>query len=550
MKKGETYTGRVQYVDFPNKAAVFTESENSEDNGQKVIVKNSIPGQKVRFMVNKKRGGKCEGRLLQVLENAPSETADRCKHFGTCGGCVYQSVQYEEQLKMKEAQVHKLLSEAVDGELNFEGIIGSPCQEAYRNKMEFSFGDEVKGGELALGLHKRNSMYDIVTVDGCKIVDEDYHKILTAVLEYCRKKELPYYHKMTHEGYLRHLLVRKAVKTQQILVDIVTTTQLDFDMAELADILRELPLSGTLTGFLHTRNDSVADVVKNEGTTVLYGRDYIEEELLGLTFKITAFSFFQTNSLGAEVLYSKAREYVGTTKDKVVFDLYSGTGTIAQILAPVAKKVIGVEIVEEAVAAATENAERNGLDNCEFIADDVLKALDNITDRPDFIMLDPPRDGIHPKALEKIIDYGVDSMVYISCKPTSLARDLAVLQQRGYKVVKSCCVDMFPNTVHIETVVKLSLKKDTPKIEVTMEPEEESNYTPQEKATYSKIKEYVKDKYGVNVHTSYIAQVKRMCGLDMGENYNKSKKENPEVKQCPQEKVEYIKDALKHFNLI
>lgn len=550
MKKGETYTGRVQYVDFPNKAAVFTESENSEDNGQKVIVKNSIPGQKVRFMVNKKRGGKCEGRLLQVLENAPSETADRCKHFGTCGGCVYQSVQYEEQLKMKEAQVHKLLSEAVDGELNFEGIIGSPCQEAYRNKMEFSFGDEVKGGELALGLHKRNSMYDIVTVDGCKIVDEDYHKILTAVLEYCRKKELPYYHKMTHEGYLRHLLVRKAVKTQQILVDIVTTTQLDFDMAELADILRELPLSGTLTGFLHTRNDSVADVVKNEGTTVLYGRDYIEEELLGLTFKITAFSFFQTNSLGAEVLYSKAREYVGTTKDKVVFDLYSGTGTIAQILAPVAKKVIGVEIVEEAVAAATENAERNGLDNCEFIADDVLKALDHITDRPDFIMLDPPRDGIHPKAMEKIIDYGVDSMVYISCKPTSLARDLAVLQQRGYKVVKSCCVDMFPNTVHIETVVKLSLKKDTPKIEVTMEPEEESNYTPQEKATYSKIKEYVKDKYGVNVHTSYIAQVKRMCGLDMGENYNKSKKENPEVKQCPQEKVEYIKDALKHFNLI
>ena len=202
------------------------------------------------------------------------------------------------------------------------------------------------------------------------------------------------------------------------------------------------------------------------------------------------------------------------------------------------------------MAAAAENAERNGLDNCEFIADDVLKALDHITDHPDFIMLDPPRDGIHPKALEKIIDYGVDSMVYISCKPTSLARDLAVLQQRGYKVVKSCCVDMFPNTVHVETVVKLSLKKDTPKIEVTMEPDEESNYTPEEKATYSKIKEYVKEKYGVNVHTSYIAQVKRMCGLDMGENYNNSKKENQEVKQCPQEKVEYIKDALRYYKLI
>lgn len=554
MKKGETYTGRVQHVDFPNKAVVFTESENPEDNGQKVIVKNSIPGQKVRFMVNKKRGGKCEGRLLQVLENAPAETADRCKHFGTCGGCVYQSVQYEEQLKMKEAQVHKLLSEAVDGELNFEGIIGSPCQEAYRNKMEFSFGDEVKGGELALGLHKRNSMYDIVTVDGCKIVDEDYHKILTAVLEYCRKKELPYYHKMTHEGYLRHLLVRKAVKTQQILVDVVTTTQIEFDMAELAGILRELPLSGTLTGFLHTRNDSVADVVKNEGTTVLYGRDYIEEELLGLTFKITAFSFFQTNSLGAEVLYSKAREYVGTTKDKVVFDLYSGTGTIAQILAPVAKKVIGVEIVEEAVAAAAENAERNGLDNCEFIADDVLKALDNITDRPDFIMLDPPRDGIHPKALEKIIDYGVDSMVYISCKPTSLARDLAVLQQRGYKVVKSCCVDMFPNTVHIETCVLLGRKiladKDVVYSYIDYEPQD-TEYLKSLKgsATYAQIKEWIKSEYDVNVSSLYIAQCKDKLGFEKRDNYN-SGEEGHRVPNCPPEKEKLIIKAFEHFKML
>lgn len=550
MKKGETYTGRVMYTDFPNKAVVLVESENPEDNGQKVIVKNSIPGQKIKFLINKKRGGKCEGRLIEVLENAETETNERCAHFGLCGGCVYQSVAYEEQLKMKEEQVRKILSEVIDRDFGFEGIIGSPVCEEYRNKMEFSFGDEVKGGELALGLHKRNSTYDIVTVGGCKIVDEDYRKILSCVCEYFKEKNMLYYHKMTHEGYLRHLLVRKAVKTQQILIDIVTTTQQQFDMHELGEKLQQLSLTGEITGFLHTVNDSVADVVKNEGTTVIFGRDYIEEELLGLTFKITAFSFFQTNSLGAEVLYSKAREYVGTTKDKVVFDLYSGTGTIAQILAPVAKKVIGVEIVKEAVEAARVNAELNGLSNCEFIADDVLTALDNIEEKPDFIMLDPPRDGIHPKALEKIIDYGVDSMVYISCKPTSLARDLVVLQERGYKVVKSCCVDMFPNTGHVETVVLLSLKTGQPKLEVTMEVDSESNYTPEERATYQKIKAYVKDKYGVNVHTSYIAQVKRMCGLDMGENYNKSKKENPEIKQCPQEKVEYIKDALRHFGLL
>ena len=316
-----------------------------------------------------------------------------------------------------------------------------------------------------------------------------------------------------------------------------------------------------MTGILHTRNDNVADTVTNEGTDVLYGQDFFYEELLGLRFKITPFSFFQTNSLGAEVLYQTAREFIGdalpsgTDADiaehgKIVFDLYSGTGTIAQMLSPVAKKVIGVEIIEEAVEAAKENAQLNGLHNCELIAGDVLKVIDSIEEKPDYIVLDPPRDGINPKALEKIIRYNVPQMVYISCKPTSLARDLEVLQARGYEVKKICCVDMFPSTFHVETVVKLSLKKDTPKIEVTMEPEEESNYTPQEKATYSKIKEYVKEKYGVNVHTSFIAQVKRMCGLDMGENYNKSKKENQEVKQCPQEKVEYIKDALRHFKLI
>lgn len=456
MKKGQIYDGIVEYVDFPNKAVVSVVSEEPEDNGSRVIVKNAIPGQKVRFMVNKKRGGKCEARLMEVLEKSPIETADVCRYFGLCGGCTYQSVNYEEQLKLKCGQIEKILSGAIDGDFGFEGIIGSPVSEAYRNKMEFSFGDEVKDGELALGLHKRNSMYDIVTVDGCKIVDKDYSRILMCVFEYFKGKNIPYYHKMRHDGYLRHLLVRKAVKTGEILVCLVTTTQMNFDMSELTEKIRELELDGKIVGILHTLNDSIADVVKNEETRILYGRDYIEEELLGLRFKISVFSFFQTNSLGAEVLYSKAREYVGTTKDKIVFDLYSGTGTIAQILAPVAKKVVGVEIIEEAVEAAKINATMNNLDNCEFIADDVLKALDNIKEQPDIIVLDPPRDGIHPKALEKIIDYGVDNMVYISCKPTSLARDLQMIQERGYKVVKSCCVDMFPGTYHVETVVLLS----------------------------------------------------------------------------------------------
>ena len=465
MKKGQICQGIVERVAFPNKGIVRLEE------GKTAVVKNVIPGQKVSFSINKVRKGKGEGRLLEVLEKSPLEMEQApCEHFGNCGGCTFLSMDYENQLKLKEKQVKELLTPvcAPYYDINegiFEGIKGSPREQAYRNKMEFSFGDSYKDGPLSLGMHKRGSFHDIVTVTGCKIVDEDYSKILSAVLSYFQKKETPYYHKMRHTGYLRHLLVRKAVKTGEILVDLVTTTQIAGEeekelLKEFKEVLTALELDGTIVGILNTHNDSLADAVINEGTEVLYGQDYFYEELLGLRFRISPFSFFQTNSLGAEVLYETAREYVADAGNgKTVYDLYSGTGTIAQILAPVAKKVIGVEIVEEAVEAAKENAQRNGLHNCEFLAGDVLKVLDNIEEKPDFIVLDPPRDGIHPKALEKIIAYGVDRLVYISCKPTSLARDLEVLQARGYRAERICCVDMFPATANVETVCLLSRKK-------------------------------------------------------------------------------------------
>ena len=588
LKKGSVYEGKVEKVDFPNKATVWVTDEDGQK--EKAIVKNAIPGQTVRFCVNKKRKGHCEGRLMEVVEKSPLETSPACPHFGKCGGCTYQTVAYEEQLKIKSAQVEKLLSEVVSGELPFEGIIGSPVTEEYRNKMEFSFGDEYKDGPLALGLHKRNSMYDIVPVTECKIIDEDYRKILTCVQDYAIEKELPFQHKLSHEGYLRHLLVRKSVKTGQILVDIVTTTQIEHDFTELVNRLTSIEYKGTLTGVLHTFNDSLADAVINEKTELLYGQDYIEEELLGLRFKITPFSFFQTNSLGAEVLYSKAREYVlsggfgdvagaagtmaasvawnsdvtetvnvaGNVSDNgnsgskpVIYDLYTGTGTIAQMLSPVASKVIGVEIVAEAVEAAKKNAAQNGLTNCEFIADDVLKALDNIEIKPDFIVLDPPRDGIHPKALEKIIDYGVDRMVYISCKPTSLARDLVTLQERGYKVEKCCCVDMFPNTGHVETVVLLSKGEvDSKKIRVEFSLEDMDMSEFQDGATYPQIKEYVLEHTGLKVSNLYISQIKRKCGIGVGKNYNLPKSEDSRQPQCPPEKEKAIREAFKYFGMI
>lgn len=547
MKKGEIYEGIIEKVDFPNKGYVNID-------GEKVIVKNGIPGQKVRFMINKKRSGRAEGRLLEILENSTLEVREPvCKIFPACGGCMYQTMSYEEQLKMKETQVKGLLQEAVGigTDLHWEGIHGSPIEFGYRNKMEFSFGDEYKDGPLSLGLHKKGSTYDVLTASDCKLVHPDMTAILSSVLDFFTELGAVHYKKMQHTGYLRHLLLRRGVTSGEILVHVITTSQAEYDYAPLVSRLLALPLEGKIVGIMHIINDSLSDVVQSDETRLLYGQDYFYETLLGLRFKISTFSFFQPNSLAAEVLYSIVRDYIGDTKDKEVFDLYSGTGTIAQLLASVAKEVIGVEIVEEAVEAAKVNAALNGLTNCRFIAGDVLKVLDNLTEKPDMIILDPPRDGIHPKALPKILAYGVENIVYISCKPTSLARDLPAFLAAGYEVQRSCSVDQFCETVHVETVVLLSKGEiDSKKVRVEFSLEDMDMSGFQKDATYEQIKAYVLEHTGLKVSSLYISQIKRKCGLDVGQNYNLSKKEDAKVPKCPPEKEAAIRDALKYFQMI
>ena len=290
MKKGQICEGYVQRVDFPNKGVVLCEDEIA-------IVKNVLPDQKISFIVNKKRKGKVEGRLLEVIERAPYELTEFCPHFGECGGCNYQNIPYEKQLEIKESQVKNLLKPAftkqmllegiekdTDQYINniFEGIKASPVQTSYRNKMEFSFGDEYKDGPLALGMHKRGSFYDIVSVRDCQIVDEDYRTVLACVLDYFTHKNSSYFHRIRHEGYLRHLLVRKAQKTGEILIALVTTTQETQDLQPLVVQLLALCLNGKITGVLHTKNDSLADIVQSDDTVILYGKDYFYEELLGL----------------------------------------------------------------------------------------------------------------------------------------------------------------------------------------------------------------------------------------------------------------------------
>ncbi len=620
MKKGQIVEGTVQRVDFPNKGIVETEEGVC-------VVKNVLPGQKIRCSIQKARNGRAEGRLLEVVETSPLQTDEPCPHFGICGGCTYLSIPYAEQLKIKEMQVKKLLDSVLRNQMlckqdgagqnlqsperepyRFEGIKPSPICYGYRNKMEFSFGDEIKDGPLALGMHKRGSFYDVVSVTGCKIVDEDYRRILKCALDYfggMREQGAPvsFYHRLRRTGYLRHLLVRKGAATGEILVALVTTSQYpgkripeDELLYGFKEKLLALSLDGKIVGILHTVNDAVADVVQSDTTKVLYGQDFFYEELLGLKFRVSQFSFFQTNSRGAEVLYETAREYIGKyiaaqngaqecheqpdteaadmtdgradksangKSGKVVYDLYSGTGTIAQLMAPVADQVIGVEIVEEAVEAARKNAELNGLHNCKFIAGDVLKVLDEIPEKPDIIILDPPRDGVHPKALKKILEYGVEHILYISCKPTSLVRDLDSFLEKGYTVERAVAVDQFPWTANVETVVMLSHKKPDSVINVKVEfgegegkvpldniAKRAAAYKPKERVTYKMIKEYIEAKYGFKVHTAYIAEVKRNLGLPMYDAPNAVEELKQPRKHPTPEKVEAIKDALKHFEVI
>ncbi len=572
MKKGDIAEGYVIRIDFPNKGIV--RMEGADDEICYATVKNALPGQTISFRISKKKHGRIEGQLLEVLDD-PSESQEMCPHASECGGCLYQGRGYEEQLSYKEGQIRQLMApvmgEEVFDSIN-EGIISSPVTEGYRNKMELSFGDNEPGGILQLGMHRRGSFYDIVSTMDCRIMDADMRKILVKTLKYFREQEISYYHKRMHRGYLRYLLLRKAAYTGEILVSLVTSSdkvkrgpiadhrgtmpteennnngakspeestnngimplreningrtkstegningrtkspeestnngvislkdkingglrpnpwiEETFDENVLLDgwrkVLEDEEYEGTLTGVLHTRNDRPADVLEDQGTRVLYGRDYFTEKLLGLSFRITPFSFFQTNSRGAELLYEKAREYIldtirsegkGKSVDNrhygCIYDLYSGTGTIAQMLSPAADEVVGVEIIKEAVDAAKENAAVNGLSNCRFVCGDVLKVLDELQEKPDMIVLDPPRDGIHPKALPKLLSYQVDRILYISCKPTSLARDLPFFQQAGYQPVRLAMVDMFPWTGNVEVVSLLQKMSNTRERTITLD---------------------------------------------------------------------------------
>ncbi|MEC9490738.1 MAG: 23S rRNA (uracil(1939)-C(5))-methyltransferase RlmD [Halanaerobiales bacterium] len=380
---------------------------------------------------------------------------DLCVHYDRCGGCSIQEVPYSEQLENKKNALLNIFKEKEIDVDNFEGILASPDIYEYRNNMEFSFGDLKKGGKLQLGMHPRGRMFDVITVDQCLLVDQDFRDILSTIIDYCRENEFKKYHVKLREGFLRNLVIRKGINTGEVVANLVTTSQQNHNFSQLTEKLKALNLKGELVGFVQTINDDFSDQVSCDKMKIYHGRNYFYDQLLDNKFKIDSLSFFQTNTKGAELLYSEAEKYIGSAKDKIVYDLYCGAGTISQSIAADAEKIFGIEIDSDAAERAAENAKMNNVQNTEYLAGDVLEEINNIKQQADLLIIDPPRPGINPKALAKIAAADSDEILYISCNPKSLARDLKELEIHNYKLEKFKAVDMFPHTKHLEIITLL-----------------------------------------------------------------------------------------------
>lgn len=438
----------IDIVDFafPNKGIGYID-------GKVMEVKCTIPGQRVSALVHKKKDKYC-GQILEVISTS-YHRMPHCQEMDRCGGCTFQGAGYEYEEEIKHKMIQSLFQKAgimLPAPIDF---VKHTTYEHYRNKMEYSFGDNEKDGVLSLGMKKRGTYYEVIDGSKCEIAPVDFSKIVECVVNFFRENHIQFYHKGTREGFLRHLVLREGFFTKEIMVNLVTVSGMDCDLSRLVNELMTLELTSKIVSIFHSENDGVADIVKADHLHLLYGREYINEEINGLKFKISPFSFFQTNSAGSEILYNTVKEFAGDD-NKHIFDLYCGTGTIGQILSENAEHVIGIEIVEEAVKSARENSVINNISNIEFICGDVLLKIKEVKGNPDLIILDPPRDGIHPKAIMDILNFGAKKIVYISCKPTSLMEDLNVILNEGYSIERVRVHDMFPRSYHIETVVLMT----------------------------------------------------------------------------------------------
>ena len=509
--------------------------------GQVVFVHGAVRGETCDVLVMKVLKNAAFGKIAALAEPSPARRQPDCPYYGRCGGCDFRHMSYEEELWAKRARVQDALTRIGGAEVTVEEILGAEQPLHYRNKSIYPISP---AGEV--GFYRARS-HQVVHVEHCLIQKPEADALAQAVRDYIARFQVEPYNEATGRGLLRHLYVRTSCRGESLACLLVNGSRLPHEQ-ELVDMLRAA--APGVCGVVLGENTRRGNAVLGDRYRTLWGRDYLTDTLCGLELRLSVPSFYQVNHDQAQRLYEKALEYAGLTGRELAVDLYCGAGTITQVLARRARHVIGGEIVPEAIRDAEDSARRNGVENVEFLCGDASRLAAELRQRglrPDVICVDPPRKGLAPDVVEAAASMEPERIVYVSCDPATLARDVARFAPLGYRPVRACAVDLFPGTAHVETVVLLSRETNPLTVEVRMEVE---TGEVKEHPTYKRIQEYVQEKYGFKVHTAYIAEVKRMVGLDMHKAPNAVEQRKHEYHPCPPEKVEAIKDALRHFGLI
>lgn len=518
--------------------------------GFTVFVHGALPEETVQAEIVLVKKNYAVGKLIKIITASPDRVEPVCPVYADCGGCQLQHLSYAGQLRMKQQQVKDALTRIGHLDIEVLPVIGCNNPWNYRNKMQFPAASGAEG-KISIGCYAA-ATHSVIDTGSCMIQKEANNEVLTTVRKWMQRYGISAYDEKTGKGLIRHVMSRVGVHSGEVMAVLITSA---YDIPHKKELVEWLTkYVPNLVSVVQNINKKPTNIVMGNKTRVLYGQPTITDSLGALSFNISAQSFFQVNSEQAEKLYNKALEYTALSGNETVVDVYCGTGTISLYLAKHAGKVYGIEIVAPAIEDAKKNAQENNCNNAEFILGDAAEKLPHLlaeSVKPDVVVVDPPRAGCEQKVLKAIADVEPQRIVYVSCNPASLARDLAYLAERGYKAMAAQPVDMFPMTSHVETVVSLSkgyIDHDSVNIEVSLEDMDFSAY--RGKATYKEIQNYVLERFNLKVSTLNISQVKRKSGISMGTNYNKSKSENIKIPQCTPEKEEAILDALKHFNII
>ncbi len=535
LHQNQIYTGTVEGYSSEGLGIVRLD-------GAVVFVPQAIRGEEIDLRITKVMKTAAAGEIVKIHNLSPERTKPECPYFGKCGGCDFQHMSYTEELWAKRQRVQDALTRLGGTDLQVEEILGAKDPTHYRNKSQYPVG-----ADGAIGFFRARS-HQVVPIDRCLIQSEVSDRTAKAVGNWMKRYRVSAYDETTGKGLVRHIYVRVNRKGESLCCVIANGKQLPRE-PELAAYVRAAA-PGTVGVVLNT-NTKKGNVILGEKYRTLWGQDFLMDTLCGLQFKLSVPSFYQVNRDQAEVLYGKALEFAALTGEETVLDLYCGTGTITLCLAKQAKKAIGAEIVPPAIEDAKENAARNNIENAEFFcgdAADIAAKLEREGLRPDVITVDPPRKGLAPEVIASVAGMGPKRVVYVSCDPATLGRDVKIFDGFGYKAVRAAAVDMFPGTRHVETVCLL-VRRNSLHIDIDVDVEEML----QEKrgqATYPQIKEYVLEHSGLKVSSLYISQIKRKCGLYVGDSYNKPKSEDAKQPKCPPEKEKAIKEALRHFGMI